>query len=108
MVDHDADPGLCTIDEHAAEAVSKAIKRGAEACAQVWCPIVLICTRLGCLLAASPHFGMKLVCSALHTAPACAALMSQSPNLLGLSWASRIHVVFSVTQKRCDDEEDGY
>ena len=35
MVDHDHDEGLCTIDEIAAEAVSNAIKFGAEACVTV-------------------------------------------------------------------------
>ena len=34
-MDHDHDEGLCTIDEIAAEAVSNAIKFGAEACVAV-------------------------------------------------------------------------
>ena len=34
-MDHDHDEGLCTIDEIAAEAVSNAIKLGAEACVTV-------------------------------------------------------------------------
>lgn len=35
VVDHDKDSGLCSIDELAAEAVSNAIKFGAEACVHV-------------------------------------------------------------------------
>ena len=35
VVDHDKDSGLCYIDEVAAEAVSNAIKFGAEACVSV-------------------------------------------------------------------------
>lgn len=35
VVDHDKDSGLCYIDEMAAEAVSNAIKSGAEACVYV-------------------------------------------------------------------------
>lgn len=46
VVDHDKDSGLCHIDELAAEAVSNAIKSGAEACVsvssqQLWLRVIM-------------------------------------------------------------------
>ena len=80
-MDHDQDPGLCAVDERAAEAISTSIKDGPVACIQVGstfpcrmeqCQVALLLSELmSCVTvsAARPYTFFALLHSGVYAGP---------------------------------------